>query len=606
MVLPLLMITSRAFALEIHEIRWSFQDRPVAYHFNPVTFLIENNRATPFEGEIRFQPETFRGQAIGLTLAATVYIAPRDTKWVQVYPYFSESNANWTATWQEEGKQKSKSFLAPVPVKTKAIIQLVSTGSLERGLSGIKQYPEEIFPPLADAVDSLECIVLDHVPRWDKARRSSFLQWIYQGGTLHLFQNSQGEHPIFSESFSPLNQSASFVRHGQGRIIRHPLKINQLSSSETNRLIEKTQDKADQLSDQNDSYSEAYYLDSNRGYYPHADVFYYQMSDEEILTTLTEMSKPQRIWYLNFFLAFLYLLVVGPGYYFVTRLSRRIHQYYLWYFLGTAVFSLIFYVSGKYSSNQNSQVHSLMLASVMPDQDVILSEWSSLGMVTGGTYAIAHHGEEHLYAACNEFSRVNGVCTSGSQGMMSLEIPPNSSQSYLHKSKTSKMGFAVSVESVLKNESGLEALTLKIDDKFPARTKQIYYLAGSKLYELKQEQDRLIFHGRTLDVASVLYSSYEYQTSAWATVSLTGTFKLKEREVEDSLDKLFPVLLSRVTGFSAEQSLYLNEQRAVESTGKLLVLCEAPEILFLKSPQVTEKKGHILYSLDVPLNNQFD
>ena len=241
-----------------------------------------------------------------------------------------------------------------------------------------------------------------------------------------------------------------------------------------------------------------------------------------------------------------------------------------------------------------------MLASVMPDQDMILSEWSSLGMVTGGTYEVTHEGEEHLYAACNEFSPVNGICMSGSQGMMYLEIPPNSSQSYLHKSRTSKTGFAVSVESVLKNESGLEALALRIDDKFPTRIIQIYFLAGSKLYELEQEQDRLVFRGRSLDIGSVLYSSPQYQSGAWATVSLTGTLKLKEREVDDSLDQLFPVLLSRVTGFSADQNLKV--QRAVEGTGKLLVLGETPEILFLKSPQVMKKKGHVLYSLDVPLN----
>jgi len=604
MVLPLLLITSRAFALEIHEIRWSFQDRPVAYHFNPVTFLIENNQESPFEGELRFQPESFRGQPIGLAISTSVYIAPHDTKWVQLYPYFSESNANWTATWQEGEKQNSKSFLAPVPVKTKAIVQLVSAGSLERGLPGIKQYPEEIFPPLTDAVGSLETVVLDHVPRWDKARRTAFIQWLYLGGTLHLFQNTQGEDQVFPETFSPLNQSSSLIRYGQGKIIRHPQKINQISSNDINTLVQSTQKKSEKLSDRTDKLTEAYYFDSDSGFYPHADIFYYQMSDEEILTTLTEMSKPHRIWYLNFFLAFLYLLVVGPGYYFATRLSRRNHQFYLWYFLGIVVFSLIFYVSGKYSSNQNSQVHSLMLASVMPDQDMILSEWSSLGMVTGGTYEITHEGEEHLYAACNEFSRVNGVCKSGSQGMLYLEIPPNSSQSYLHKSRTSKTGFAVSVESVLKNESGLEALALRIDDKFPTRIIQIYFLAGSKLYELKQEQDRLVFRGRSLDVASVLYSSPQYQSGAWATFSLTGTFKLKEREVDDSLDQLFPVLLSRVTGFSGDQ--YLNVQRAVESTGKLLVLGETPETLFLKSPQVMEKKGHVLYSLDVPLNEQFD
>ncbi|QDT30457.1 hypothetical protein Enr10x_58230 [Gimesia panareensis] len=603
-VLLLILIPSRVLALEIHEIRWSFHDRPVAYHFNPVTLLVENNKTTPFEGKLRFQPESFRGQTIGLALAKSIYIAPYEKKWVQFYPYFTESNANWSVDWEETGRHKSKSFLAPVPTHERAAVQLVSFGSLERLLPGIKQYPEEIFPPFSATTDSLESVVLNHVPKWDKARRTAFLEWIYSGGTVHLFKNASGNALVFSESFAPLDRMSNVVSYGKGRIFRHQIKIDQLSSAKLSRVLRTIQQNPEQPFDGEEKLADAYSYDPAQGYYPHAGFLHSNMSDEEILTTLTEMSKPQRIWYFNFFISFLYLVVVGPGYYIVTRLSQKTYYYYVCYFLGTALFSLIFLISGKYSSNQTSQVHSLFLANVLPDREIELSEWSSLGIVNGGTYEISHLGDEHLYAACNEFSRINGISTSGSQGMLKIEMPPSSTQSFLHKAKTRKTVFEVAVESVLTNESGLEALTLKINDQFPSQVKQIYFQAGPKLYELKQDEERLVYHGTSRKISTVLDYSLRNAADSLATFRLTGTVKPRETPDKLPLDQLFPVLLKRALGIESVQTG--SKQQSNVSTGKLLVLCDAPDELILQSPQVTNKYGLVLYCLEVPLKIQID
>lgn len=604
--LILLLFSSRGWALEIHEIRWSFNDRPVAYQFNPVTLLVENNQATPFEGDIRFQPESYRGKVIGLSLVTTVYIAPYEKRWVQFYPYFTESNANWTAVWDEAGQEKTQSFLAPIPVREKAVVQLVRSGSLERLIPGVKQYSEEIFPPLSGAVGALDAVVLDHVPKWDKARRTAFLEWIYSGGTVHIFQNSNGNEPVFSASFSPLDQTSSLIRHGKGKIIRHPQKVSQLSSAEIKRLVQTRRKRASDLESMGEigNTSETFYYDPARGYYYPAGIHSAVMSNEEILTHLTEMSKPQRIWYLNFFLSFVYLLVAGPGYYFVTRLGLKPVSYYLCYFAGTALFSIIFLISGKYSSNQTSQVHSLILANVLPNQEIEIEEWSSLGIVTGGTYEITHQGNEHLYASCNEFSKINGVITSGTQGKMRVDIPPHSTQSFLHKGRTKETVFAVSVESALINESGVETLTLKVDNHFPLQVEQIYFQSGAKLYELKKEADRLVFHGTSRDISSVLSTSLPRESNTLVRSRLTGKVTFKEKSVDTSLVPMFPVLLKRALGSEVEQ-LERGKQNTDDS-GKLLVLATAPEELFLQTPQVTKKYGLVLYSLNVPLKKQTD
>jgi hypothetical protein len=151
-------------AIEIHDIRWGFRDRPVAYKINPVTILVENTKSQPFESELRFQRETFRGNQIDITLSASVYVAPFEKKWIQFYPYLTESTDNWKVRWHDGNSEHFQSFLSPRPTLKNVMIQLVQPNRLGKVLPGIKQYPEDLFPPILGAVDSLNEIILDHVP----------------------------------------------------------------------------------------------------------------------------------------------------------------------------------------------------------------------------------------------------------------------------------------------------------------------------------------------------------------------------------------------------------------------------------------------------------
>lgn len=587
-------------AIEIHEIHWGFSDSPVAYKINPVTILVENTKSHPFESELRFQRETFRGNQIDIALSASVYIAPFEKKWIQFYPYFAESTDNWKVRWDDGNSQSFQSFLSPRPTRKTVTIQLTQPDRLGKVLPGIKQYPEDLFPPILGAVDSLNEIILDHVPKWEKSRRTTFLEWVYTGGIVHLFEDPNGSLPVFPESYAPLklNQSSSSVHYGNGVIYFYRKKLNEITFSQLKQLLAKNkqpshkQEKTERSQLSNQSYDQ----------FPEYTMNRLIASDEEILVALTEMSKTKQIWYFIFLLSFLYLIIAGPGYYFITKFSANHYTFYGVYLGSTAIFCLIFLIIGEYSANSTSKIHSLIIANLLPDNEMDIMEWSSLGIATGGNFKISHPGNSHVYATCQHFSKVNGTVISGREGEMRVDIPTNSSRSFFHRAKIPESGFSVDVNSYLANNMRLEVLSLKIGKDFPKRADQIYFLYGSKLYDLKQEENQLVFRGTSRKLSSLLGENSLLDQTYFTPVKQNIFFSQQDNKSNLSLKHLFPVLVQRALSRSSRTTT--RRFHLPPNQGKLFVVSDIPENLYLETPVITQKKGLVLYCLDVPLRGQ--
>ncbi|MCA9004841.1 MAG: hypothetical protein KDA70_06160 [Planctomycetaceae bacterium] len=588
-----------AEAIEIHDIRWGFNDRLTAFHINPVTVLIENPDPEPFEGEVQFHQESFRGQQIDIALATNIYIAPFEKKWIQYYPYFTDFNGNWRLSWTQNEMKHSQTFLAPRPIPEKSIIQLVTPENLNTVISGVKQFPEDIFPPLSGATDVLQTMILDHIPRWEKTRREAFLDWIHSGGILHLFNNSNGDPLLFPDSFGPLKRQTSPAYYGNGVIYFHQHKLSDLSPTELKQLINidthnsvnpKIEINRDnQISGTDLAYPSSTYRNT-----------YYQNFDEELLATLTEISKPQQIWYLIFLLSFIYLIIVGPVYYLITKYSKQYRTFYIIYGLSTLLFCFIFLFVGQYSTNQTSQIHSLIVAEILPDQKINISEWSSLGIVSGGNFKISHAGESHIYSTCQPYSKVNGFTTSGNNGHIQIDIPPNSFRTYFHRARISKSLLDTNLASFLANESGLEALSLDIRKEFPQQIEQAHFVFGSKIYELSEENNQLIYSGKSRKLFPLLIENPLFDTRYIKTNRFLPFVRPTDKKQEFSSEQFFPILVQKSLNVSSDK---INQNISwPDHRGKLLVVAKAPDSLFPETPEIFKKEGLIIYSIDIPLS----
>tara|TARA_R110002111_G_scaffold259308_1_gene329304 strand:- start:112754 stop:114571 length:1818 start_codon:yes stop_codon:yes gene_type:complete len=594
-------------AIEIHEIRWGFGDRPVAYKINPVTILVENTESQPFESEIRLQRETFRGQQIGIALSTTTYIAPFEKKWVQFYPYLTESADNWKISWKHGTEQRVQSFLSPRATASAVMVQLIQPDSLSKVIPGIKQYPEDLFPPILGAVDPLSVVFLDHLPKWEKSRRITFLQWIYSGGIVHIFENPNGELPVFPESFSPLNVSntTSPVQYGAGIIHFYRKNLAEVPPLELKQLIINNIHSVDYLRTHELEKNDFPQLPNpSSPPSPENSTINSIASDEDILVALTEMSTSKQIWYFIFLISFIYLLVAGPGYFLVTKFSNNHYTFYGFYLGSTMLFCLIFLIIGQYSASRTSQIHSLIIANLLPDKEFDITEWSSLGIASGGNFKISHSGDSHIYTTCQDYSKVNGTATSGSEGNMLVDIPTNSSRSFLHRGNIPESTFGVSVNSFLSNDMGLEVLSLETDKHFPQQVDQVHFLFGSKLYELEQEGHRLEFQGTSRNLSSVLGTNALLDPYYLAPTGALPFSRPKDQKGVASLKHLFPILLQRALKLTS-----LDDSRKLhypESQGKLFILSAIPDGLFLQTPVISRKEGLVLYCLEIPLTRQAD
>src|SRR5690606_22884660 len=86
--------------------------------------------------------------------------------------------------------------------------------------------------PVTGATDALQIMILDHLPRWEKTRREAFKEWVYSGGILHIFNNSNGDPLLFPESYSPLKRQPSPGYYGNGVVYYHQQKLSELSRAE--------------------------------------------------------------------------------------------------------------------------------------------------------------------------------------------------------------------------------------------------------------------------------------------------------------------------------------------------------------------------------------
>ncbi len=185
---------------------------------------------------------------------------------------------------------------------------------------------------------------------------------------------------------------------------------------------------------------------------------------------------------------------------------------------------------------------------------------------------------------------------------MQVDIPTNPSRSFFHRAKVPESGFNVHVKSYLANNMGLEVLSLEIDKDFPKQVDQIYFLHGPKLYKLHQEEDQLVFRGTSRKLSSLLDENPLLDQTYFTPARRNIFFSQQDHKNETSLKHFLPVLVQRAlnqSSWGTNRLFHLSENQ-----GKLFVVSDIPENLYLERPVISQKKGLVLYCLDVSLTDQ--
>ena len=491
--LVLSLAPTRAWAIDVNEVRWGFDGRATPQCFNLLSVLVTNTGPTPFEGKLELCESIGGGRRVGAVLAEDLYVAPNSSRWVQFYPYVKEAYEEWWLQWGRRGDERVD--VRRAHLQNQGLVMLVnSDDSLSVGRS-MRQFPEHLFPPMVTATDGLKTVMLDHVPQWEESRRQAFFDWLYRGGQLHLLKDVDGAYPKFTAQLSELNTPAERFRVGNGEVIRHDRQRARIDRAFIDALAAKTTPTGETADDEETIANAANRNGSTNwrvaGRASPNDPLFADLSGG-MFAFLKTMNKPRHNWTLIYTMAVVYIVTVVPG---VHYLGRKRFDYRIVYatLVGSIVlFSMGFAYFGRRGHKEASAVNTLAVACPLPGGAWDVTSWSNVFVINGADYEITHGGSERLYSTAQTFEAVNGTIRDGALGRFDVDIPPFSSQPFIERMKAGGDRVLLNVREFSAGET-LKKLVLEPANGFPppAEPGTVYVLFGDRVHSMRLSHSRL-------------------------------------------------------------------------------------------------------------------
>lgn len=601
----LLMLPATVFAIDIEETIWGFSNQPVQNKCVPLSLRISNNTPEVFDKTVQLNRLLFSGSKVGAPLYRKIYLAPYSSQWFQFYPYQvdgqrEEWSLNWGPQFLEYRKITRAGNRSEAPTRVRVILS--SSNSLLQQGTRFKRFPEELFPPFVTATDSLDEVILDHVPRWDPARRTSFLNWIEQGGVLHLLPDATGENLKFTSTLTKLNSPFEHFRIGAGLVIRHDAKMTELNSTKLNQRIAAVLAVESQALQTGGSNVIPETTAASQG--DMIDEFRYGDVNSGILFQLSELSFPDHNWPIIYLMTLVYIFLIYPGcYLFQQREKKASYRKPLLFLLVTVgLFSLFFWSIGKRGYGEKTTINSLLVARPLSDNQLDLTCWMNCFVTGGGDYKFSAEGEGAIYTTTQFTERVRGGIFNGIDGYFISDIPPFSSRRVMYRVKApyptpqitvQEYEFEKNTENVI-----LKKLILKTRTPLPPGIEKRKLIFGKYAYDLvpAAENDSTTL---TLDKKRELLSTWNKYLD---TDLLQGARFRTASSDQDEIriyDGLYLHLIMKELNLLSE--FRLQQYQGNHSRLQLFLYSEIPEELKIKTDVQGMQQGRVLFAYDLAL-----
>ena len=580
----LLLLADAASALEIKEKRWGFDGRVRAGRFNVLSVLVSNPDARPFDGQFVLEDRRGLEKSVGAPVVQPVYLAAGARRWVQFHVFINQPGGDWNLRWGKGPRDFEKIDGAQAAAPARVLLTDPDAAFATTG--GLRAFPDDLFPTTVAATDALDALVLDHVPRWEAARREAFFDWLRRGGTLHLLHGADGQFPNFPEPLAVLNANAERTRFGAGRIVRH-----EAARAEVNDMF---------LADRGFPAAE---LKQN------PKMLIYNL-EEQLLQKLASLTKPEIAWWLIYVLTAAYVAVVGPVHY---RWSKRLPWLRSIALLLAIVagFGGAFDYAGRRGANEKQQTRALAIAYSLGDGRHDVTQWISAFATKGALYKLSHAGPANLYATATGFDSVNGAIVNGRDGHFEVDIPLFSTRPFVHRGVLAGDRTEVTVAAWEADEPGpqrdaasgsapfahpggiplpddggrLRDIALAPGAGFPKKIAHAWLQYRDRIYALKKNGGRWVLDGEGQRTAEFFDDRYLAHFGS-------GGDDLW-------LADAGPVLIARALGTieglpNAVTGALLPPDRA-----RLFLYADLPDGFRVQDPRFGDQEGHVLYVQDL-------
>lgn len=590
--------------IKVEQTHWGFDGRAAASRFTPLSVQLSNASSQPVEIELSLRRQVGITNPVDAPMRERAFLAPFSSRWVQFYPYMTGSTTSCRLKLGDE------SIEIPSPRLNRfQRVLLDDGGNLSAESSLVKLLPDQLFPPFVTATDGLQAVFLDHVPKWEEGRRTSFLEWLWLGGRVYLLHDTAGRFPQFAGELAILNAPLEEFAHGTGRIRRLDIRRGGLDRTLMRSLFKDLpgdriplppgatpevtgndpiaiQRGLDEAKEDAEEAQEQQY-----GFFMHDDL----LSANRLLAELKQMTRPEHSWLLLHFLFWAYIVAVFPGAYF---LGLKLVDYrWVYVGLGAAVtlFSLAFAIVGHRGYGESAAVYTTALIRPLPEAGWDVSAWSDAFVTLGSTYNIRHSGQGRLYSSCQDLEAVRGLIEDGADGSFTVDIPPYSSREFAHRVRTPGRRPVVRVKSFTPAAEGLAALELTVGEGFPTDFRTCHAIAGNHIYLLNREGSTLKLQ---TDLGTVANALGLRDDSTMMPAMMFG-YDDETTGREDRFNNLGQQLLAQAARVGSRR-----EARRTALPANMVRLCVYTGLPAALAPdsQLGRNIGRAMFVLDLPLS----
>jgi hypothetical protein len=562
-ILFLLVAGLSASAVEVQQVRWGFDGMVVPGRFNLFSVLLVNPSDQPFDGTVRLYKYRGTQNRVGAVYESACYLSPQTIRWLQFYVYIATPYDQWRL---ECGRGVVQEIDAPKwGPPAQVLLSDVPTMS-----SNFRLFPEELFPPTEVATSGLDALLIDHVPHWEPAKRQAFLDWLHAGGKVHLLIGADGRYPVFSDELSVLNTSVERVRAGAGLIVKHTTTAREIRRQ-----------------DMDDNEIPA------RQFKP-SDAMEQMQAPDLLFGNLAQLGRRHYSWTWIYFLAALYLAVVGPA---NLRAARKLMDYRLRIVVLVATiagFTFLFNLVGRRGQAERSVIHSLSYARAIDSNTYDVMQWVNVFAISGSRYTITHAAPHNLYDTGKDYETVNGVIQSGKAGKFVVDIPMYSRRTFLHEAKM--VGPAIPLKIVQwDGDKALEQLVVTVDADFSSQLLDGWAIDRYDIYTMVLTNQTLVFRNLTgQSVESFLAKS---------ALEPFGNPQVQVPQENGPTDEgVFRKLAKPLIAWSlgAKDFSRINEPARMEDGRiQLFLFARSPASFGITETKLGAETGYVLYHLDL-------
>ncbi len=386
---------------KLESVTWGFGGAFVANAFSPLTLQISNSRSEAFDGLVQLRSGDGGGRLI-----ERVFIAAGKSRAVTFYPHLGRQ-ADCSIRIGRQAWQR----LSPVDAGEPATVYIARDQFSSRTVLSVPTIAPGDFPPSVTATDSLRRIVLDAEPEWGTPRRVAFLQWLYAGGELHLCDADRVE---FTDELAVLNHSGAEQLFGQGVVFRHPGSFDEVRA-----LVREKGELAGQ---------------GGLGQ-PNLDLS--ELPVDHTLGFLRQQVVGKQPRGLLAFLAFLYLGLIGPGYWYLAARKLSLPAALALFVVLVASFSFLIFELGRWRDVDETTVHAMALVRHVGGDAWDVTHHTDVFVTSGDDYRVRYDGRFHLFGTPSVHEAVNAKIDNGAQGSFLVDIPLFSHRGFVHRGEAS-------------------------------------------------------------------------------------------------------------------------------------------------------------------------